>query len=52
MVKIYLNYHHLNPSSIADDRVPCPYCKRKFNEQVAERHIPHCKNSHSRSRRR
>jgi len=28
-----------------DDRTPCPYCGRKFNATVAERHIPHCKNT-------
>jgi len=27
-----------------DDRVQCPYCPRKFAQQVAERHIPKCKN--------
>lgn len=27
-----------------DDRVPCPHCGRKFNAEVAERHIPRCKN--------
>ena len=26
-----------------DDRVPCPHCGRKFNNEVAERHIPKCK---------
>jgi len=31
-----------------DDRVPCPHCGRKFNETVAERHIPHCKNTKNR----
>jgi hypothetical protein len=25
-----------------DDRVPCPYCGRKFSENAAERHIPKC----------
>lgn len=25
-----------------DDRVPCPHCGRKFNEDVAARHIPKC----------
>jgi hypothetical protein len=29
----------------ADDRVPCPHCGRKFGQQQAERHIPHCKNT-------
>lgn len=26
----------------ADDRVTCPKCGRKFNADVAERHIPKC----------
>mmetsp|Transcript_41317 Transcript_41317/g.74703 ORF Transcript_41317/g.74703 Transcript_41317/m.74703 type:complete len:397 (-) Transcript_41317:83-1273(-) len=25
-----------------DDRVPCPHCGRRFGQQQAERHIPHC----------
>ena len=25
-----------------DDRVQCPYCKRRFGEEVARRHIPNC----------
>ena len=25
------------------DYVPCPYCERRFNKDVAERHIPRCK---------
>jgi len=29
---------------IMDDRVPCPHCGRKFNADVADRHIPRCKN--------
>lgn len=31
-------------SMVYDDRVQCKFCGRKFNEQAAERHIPHCKN--------
>lgn len=27
-----------------DDRTPCPYCGRKFNDVAAQRHIPHCQN--------
>jgi len=30
-------------SSTYDDRVECPHCNRKFNEQAAERHIPKCR---------
>eukprot|EP00347_Sterkiella_histriomuscorum_P005699 403355604 len=26
-----------------DDRKPCPYCGRRFNDTAADRHIPHCK---------
>lgn len=26
-----------------DDYVQCPYCGRKYNEEVANRHIPKCK---------
>ena len=25
-----------------DDRVVCPHCNRKFNQEVADRHIPRC----------
>jgi DNA-directed RNA polymerase subunit RPC12/RpoP len=25
-----------------DDRVACPHCGRRFGQQQAERHIPHC----------
>uniref|UniRef100_A0A2L2YBS9 Protein FAM164C n=1 Tax=Parasteatoda tepidariorum TaxID=114398 RepID=A0A2L2YBS9_PARTP len=32
------------PPSDNSDYVPCPYCGRKFNEGVAQRHIPKCKN--------
>lgn len=30
------------PAPELDDRVPCRYCGRKFNRDVAERHIPKC----------
>ena len=30
------------PAAEVDLRVPCPHCKRKFNKEVAERHIPKC----------
>ena len=35
-------------SSVPDDRVQCPHCLRKFAEQTAERHIPHCANTANR----
>ena len=35
-------------SSIPDDRVQCPHCLRRFAENSADRHIPHCKNKQSR----
>jgi len=33
------------PAEELDDRVPCPYCGRKFAQLTADRHIPHCKNT-------
>uniref|UniRef100_A0A8B9IWD8 C2HC/C3H-type domain-containing protein n=1 Tax=Amazona collaria TaxID=241587 RepID=A0A8B9IWD8_9PSIT len=30
------------------DYVPCPYCTRRFDPEVAKRHIPKCKNIKSR----
>ena len=37
---------NFNPSMEAseplDDRTPCQFCGRKFNETAAARHIPHC----------
>ena len=30
------------PSQTSDDRVECPHCNRKFNADVADRHIPKC----------
>lgn len=32
---------HINP---ADEYTQCPYCSRRYNRDVAERHIPKCKN--------
>ena len=35
------------PAQLADptaDYVQCPHCRRKYNQQAAERHIPLCKN--------
>ncbi|CDW90041.1 UNKNOWN [Stylonychia lemnae] len=32
------------PADEYDDRVQCPYCGRKFAEQTAQRHMPHCQN--------
>eukprot|EP01084_Bolivina_argentea_P295731 509235_1 len=36
------------PSSVPDNRVPCPHCGRKFAEETAKRHIPKCQNIKSR----
>ena len=33
-------------SEPADDRIPCKFCGRKFNETAAERHIPVCEQKH------
>lgn len=30
-------------SAMSDSRVPCPHCGRRYNDTVAERHIPKCK---------
>jgi len=38
------------PPSDNSDYVQCPHCGRKFNEGVAERHIPKCKNIKSNKR--
>jgi len=35
---------------VHDDRVTCPHCSRKFNEDVAERHIPRCADVKARPR--
>lgn len=34
-----------------DDRKPCPHCGRKFNDDVAARHIPKCKDTKSKPNR-
>ena len=36
---------------VHDDRVPCPHCGRKFNADVADRHIPRCKNIKAKPKR-
>ena len=36
------------PSAPNPDYVQCPYCKRRFQEHAAERHIPFCKEQNSR----
>jgi len=36
------------PRSQNPDYVPCPYCERRFNKDVAERHIPRCKETKAR----
>ena len=43
------NISHISPclpflstSQVEDTRTPCPHCGRKFNNDVAERHIPSC----------
>lgn len=36
------------PSEPNPDYVQCPYCKRRFQESAAERHIPFCKEQNSR----
>jgi len=36
------------PSGPNPDYVQCPYCKRRFQEHAAERHIPFCKEQNSR----
>uniref|UniRef100_A0A1B6KCJ1 C2HC/C3H-type domain-containing protein n=1 Tax=Graphocephala atropunctata TaxID=36148 RepID=A0A1B6KCJ1_9HEMI len=32
------------PPMDTSDLIPCPHCKRKFNQAAAERHIPKCAN--------
>lgn len=27
---------------VADDRIQCKWCNRKFNKEAGERHFPHC----------
>ena len=40
------------PSQSNPDYVQCPYCARRFEEYAAERHVPFCKERHSRIERR
>ena len=39
------------PPQARDDRVPCPHCGRKFNADVADRHIPKCATAKARPNR-
>jgi len=39
------------PPSDNSDYIQCPHCGRRFNEAVAERHIPKCKDIKSNKRR-
>ena len=39
------------PPSDNSDYIQCPHCQRRFNESVAERHIPKCKDIKSNKRR-
>ena len=39
------------PPSDTSDYIQCPHCSRRFNEAVAERHIPKCKDIKSNKRR-
>lgn len=40
------------PPSENPDYIQCPHCKRRFNQQAAERHIPLCANMiHNKPRR-
>ena len=36
------------PAEPNPDYVQCPYCKRRFQESAAERHIPFCKEQNAR----
>ena len=40
------------PSKPNPDYVQCPHCGRRFEEFAAERHMPFCKEKHSRIERR
>ncbi len=33
-------------AAVVDDRVECQFCKRKFAQVAADRHIPICENKH------
>lgn len=39
------------PKPAHDDRTPCPHCGRKFNADVAERHIPRCRDIKAKPKR-
>jgi hypothetical protein len=32
-----------------DDRTECKFCGRKFAEEAAKRHIPHCEEKHKKN---
>eukprot|EP00796_Vickermania_ingenoplastis_P000899 gene899-527_t len=40
----------LSGEMVEDDRLPCPYCRRRFQAETAARHIPLCKDRMSRLR--
>ena len=40
------------PSQPNPDYVQCPHCERRFEQYSAERHIPFCKEKHSRIERK
>lgn len=34
---------------IADDRIQCKWCNRKFNREAGERHFPHCEDKYKKN---